>query len=385
MEKIRILEMVDKTFLGGGQIAVLSIAKGLDRERFEVSVCTREDGALVDEIKKSNIKHFPATLRTAKAGKTISEISSILKDEKIDILHTHGGVAGLFGRWAAHRCKTPVIVHTLHGIHYLHYRNPLLKVLGVLLEKHLSRFTDALIFVSAGDRKKGQELRLAPSEKMVVVKNGVDFSEYEKIKVNNKVNRAKELNLESVKPIIGSVARLHRQKGLIYLIKAAKKIAHVFPEMQILIVGDGPIRKKLERKARRLGLERRILFLGERKDIPTLLSLMDVFVLPSLWEGLPFALIEAAALGKPVVTTDVDGIRELIRDGETGVLVPPKNAERLAQAIVSILQDRKFASWLGENLKQEICPRYTLSRMVEETQNLYSRAWRLFSFSPSLK
>lgn len=384
MEKIRILEIIDKTFLGGGQVAVLSLAKRLDRERFEVSVCTQEEGALVDEINKNNIKHFPAAFSKAKARKTIREISSVLKDQKIDILHTHGGVAGFFGRWAAHKCKTPIVVHTLHGIHYLHYRNPLLKWLAILLERYLSRFTDALIFVSEGDKREGQKHRLAPSEKMAVIKNGVDFSEYRKIKVNNKVNIIRELNLESSKPLVGTVARLHRQKGLIYLIKAVKKMARIFPEVKILIVGEGPLRKKLERKTRRSGLEELILFLGERKDIPSLLSLLDVFILPSLWEGLPFALIEAAALGKPVVATDVDGIRELIRDGETGILVPPKNALRMAQAVISLLQDRQSASRMGKKLKQEICPRYTLSRMTEETQNLYLREWRLFSFQPSI-
>lgn len=380
---MRILEMVDKTFLGGGQIAVLSLAKNLDRGRFDVSVCTGKSGALVDEIKKNKMNYFPVTFRKAKAGKTIRAISSILRDQRIDILHTHGGVAGLFGRWAAHKCKTPVIVHTLHGIHYLHYRNPLLKFLGILLERSFSSFTDSLIFVSDGDRDKGQRYRLAPSEKMVVIKNGIDFSDYQKIKVNNKVNRIKELNLESSRSIVGTVARLHRQKGLIYLIKAAKKIVQIFPEVKILIIGEGPLREKLERRTNRLGLEKRVSFLGERKDIPELLSLLDVFILPSLWEGLPFALIEAAALEKPVVATEVDGIREVIRDRDTGFLVPPKNPESLAQAVISMLQNRESASHIGKKLKKEICHQYTLSRMVEETQNLYLREWRLFSFSQS--
>ncbi len=383
MEKIRILEIIDKTFLGGGQIAVLALAKNLDREIYDVSVCTGERGALVDELRKDKINYFPATFNMAKAGKSIRAISSILRDQRIDILHTHGGIAGLFGRLAGRKSKTPVIVHTLHGIHYLHYRNPLLKLLGIILERYLSGFTSALILVSDADHKKAERFSLAPSEKMVVIKNGVDFSDYQKINVSTKLSKIRELNLESSKPIVGTVARLHRQKGLIYLLKAVKKIAQSYPEVKMLIIGDGPLREKLKRKTQRLGIEKWVSFLGERKDIPALLSLFDVFVLPSLWEGLPFALIEAAALEKAVAVTKVDGIKEIVRDRETGILFPPKNPESLAQAVISLLQDREASSYMAEKLKKEIYPQYTLSRMVEETQNLYLKEWRLFSFSQS--
>lgn len=378
MEKIRILEMIDKTFLGGGQIHLLSLVKSLDRARFDISVCSRDRGALVDEVKKNQIKFFPVTFSKRRWGKTVREIAFILKSQRIDILHTHGGVAGLYGRWAAYKCRTPIIVHTLHGIHYLHYRNALLKFFCILLERYFSHFTDALIFVSDGDRKKGQKYKLASLEKMFVIKNGIDFSEYNKLKVNKEVSITKELCLESSKPIVGTVARLHRQKGLIYLLKAAKKISQVFPEVKILIIGEGSLREKLERKARSLGLERLVWFFGERRNIPMLLSLFDVFILPSLWEGLPYTLIEAGALAKPVVSTNVDGIREVIKNEETGILVPPKNAEILAQAVISLLQDREYALRLGRKLKKEIYPRYTLSRMVKETQDLYFKLFQIY-------
>ncbi len=255
--------------------------------------------------------------------------------------------------------------------------------MGIILERYLSGFTSALILVSDADHKKAERFSLAPSEKMVVIKNGVDFSDYQKINVSTKLSKIRELNLESSKPIVGTVARLHRQKGLIYLLKAVKKIAQSYPEVKMLIIGDGPLREKLKRKTQRLGIEKWVSFLGERKDIPALLSLFDVFVLPSLWEGLPFALIEAAALEKAVAVTKVDGIKEIVRDRETGILFPPKNPESLAQAVISLLQDREASSYMAEKLKKEIYPQYTLSRMVEETQNLYLKEWRLFSFSQS--
>jgi len=377
MQKIKILQMIDQSFLGGGQINLLSLAKNLDKERFEVFVCSSEKGPLVDEVRKNNLIHFPVTFSKRFNRKTVRDLISILRDNEIDILHTHGGVAGFYGRWAAHKCRLPVIIHTLHGIHYLHYRNSLLKWTYMLLERYFSRFTDALIFVSDADREKGKKFKLAPEEKMYVVKNGMDPSSRElrkKLMSETKKNR-RVLGLESSQPIVGTVARLHRQKGITYLLKAAKRIYQVFPEIKILIIGGGPLRSKLEREAKKLSLEDVVWFMGEREDVAKFLSVFDVFILPSLWEGLPYVLIEAAAFGKPVVATDIDGVREVIENGQTGILVPPKNPGSLAQAVVRLLQDKDYALKLGQKIDEEVPPRFTLSRMVAEIQNLYLRLY----------
>ena len=373
MKKIKVLEMIDLPFLGGGQINLLSIAKSLDMTKFEVSVCSQGDGPLVDEAKRNNIRHFPVPFSKKINRKVFQEIAFILKSNKIDILHTHGGVAGFYGRWAANRNNIPVVVHTLHGIHYLHYRNCLLKHFYILLERYFSRFTDALIFVSDADRKKGKKLKLAPEDRIYVIKNGIDFSAFlaEKNSMDFMKQWKRELDIESFQPVVGTVSRLHRQKGIPYLLEAAKKILKVFPAVKILIVGEGPQRQKLESLNRRLGLENYVLFLGERKDAQQFLFLFDVFVLPSLWEGLPYVLMEAAALGKPVVATDVDGVKEMVRDGESGILVPSKNPESLARSVIQLLQDRSYALELGKELKKEISQKYTLSSMVEQIQSLY--------------
>ncbi len=375
-KRIRVLEIVDKPFMGGGQIHLLSLAQGLDRDKFDVSVCPQEGGALADELRTQRIKHFPIPFQKRKWRQNIQGIASVLKTQKTEIIHTHGGVAGLYGRWAARKCRTPIIVHTLHGIHYLHYRNSLLKRVYIFLERYFSRFTDALVFVSDADRKAGQKYKLSSEERMVVLKNGVNFSEYRGMEGLERQAKIKELGLEGFQPIVGCVARLHRQKGLIYLVRAARKISQVFPDVCILIVGDGPLRRKLETEARRLGLENQLWFKGERRDIPQLLSVFDVFVLSSLWEGLPYALMEAAALAKPVVATDVDGVREIVRSGETGLLVPPRNPQGLAQAVITLLQDRDYASELGRNLKQDVTSRYTLSKMLAEMESLYLRLYQ---------
>jgi len=374
MEKIRVLEMIDRPFLGGGQINLLSIAKNLDREKFEVFVASREGGPLVDEVKKNKINYIPIPFSKGIKGKIFREIASFLERQRIDILHTHGGVAGLYGRWAAHKSRTPVVVHTLHGIHYLHYRNLLLKGAFILLERIFTRFTDALILVSDADRKRAAALKLAPESKMFVIKNGIDFTEAKERDYLEK--KKKELGLDLSQPIVGTVARLHRQKGLIYLLRAAREVQQAIPEVKILIVGGGPLHLKLERAVLRAGLGNCLVFMGERKDAQELLSLFDVFVLSSLWEGLPYVLIEASALGKPIVATDVDGVKEVIKNGETGILVPPRNPKKLAEAIIRLLQKKDFALKLGERAKKTIPLKYSLSRMVEEVQNLYLKLYQ---------
>jgi len=376
MTRIRVLEMIDKPSLGGGQIHIISLAKGLDREKFDIAVCSKGGGALEDELRRERISHFPAPFRKNGWRQNVRGIASVLEKHKPDILHTHGGVAGLYGRWAARKSRTPIIVHTLHGIHYLHYRNLLLKRACIVLERYFSRLTDALIFVSEADRKSGQQHKLSAEKKMVTLKNGIDFGLYQQLDKGAKQEKIRELRLEGFQPIIGSVARLHRQKGLTYLVQAAQKVSQVFPGIKILVAGSGPLKEKLEAEVHRLGLENQMCFMGERRDIPQLLSLFDVFVLSSLWEGLPYALMEAAALALPVVATDVEGVREIIKPRESGLLVPPRNPEALAQSIITLLQDPEYASRLGMNLRRDVANQYGLSKMLAAMESLYLKLYQ---------
>ncbi len=362
--------MIDQPFLGGGQINVLSLVRFLDRDRFEVSVCSRGDGPLVDELAREGIPHFPVAFSKRARKGIVKDIVSLLNSKRFDLLHTHGGVAGLFGRWSARKCdRPPRVVHTLHGIHYLHYRNFFLKYLYVYLERFFSRFSDAVIFVSDADRERGRRYKLVSEDKMIVIKNGIDFDAFES--ETSLEEESGEIGFDSSGPVVGTVARLHRQKGLPYLFQAAKKVRESFPEVKVWIVGGGSLRLKLQRLGKQLGLEKTVVMLGERKDAGPILSRFDVFVLSSLWEGLPYSLLEAAALAKPVVATDIDGVREIVKHAETGLLVPTRDPEHLAQAIVRLLKEREYAATLGQQLKDANHKEFSLSRMLQKTQDLY--------------
>lgn len=370
MTRIKVLQMIDKPFLGGGQINLLSLAESLDSRRFDISVCTSGHGPLVDALEKKNIPHFCLSFGKRFRRKTLSDIAALLHTHRFDILHTHGGVAGFYGRLASRKSALPrIVVHTLHGIHYLHYRNILLKRLYIFQEKYLSRFTDAVIFVSESDQMKGTKLGLVPNDKQALIKNGIDYSAYELQAQRNPEDMVDQQSNNP--PLVGCVARLHRQKGILYLLKAAGLIRLSFPEVKVWIVGGGPQKAKLDHLNKRLGVSSHVRILGERKDVPQLVSCFDVFVLPSLWEGLPYSLLEAAALSKPVVASDIDGVREIIRHGQTGLLVPPRKPRLLAEAVIQLLRDRDYASHLGRNLKAEVRKTFTLEQMVSQVQDLY--------------
>jgi glycosyltransferase involved in cell wall biosynthesis len=370
MKRIKVLEMIDRPFLGGGQINLLALARFLDRETFEVSVCSRGEGPLVEALLEEGIEHFPIAFSKRIQKGIVEDIVSLLNTNRFDILHTHGGVAGLFGRWSSRKCDRPLrVVHTLHGIHYLHYRNFLLKYLYINLERFFSRFSDAVIFVSNADRERGHRFKLVPEDKMILIKNGIDFEAFES--AASLENGGGEFGSDTSIHVVGTVARLHRQKGLPYLFQAAKKVREAVPEAVVWIVGGGSLLQKFQRLVKKQNLNETVNLLGERKDVAKLLARFDVFVLPSLWEGLPYSLLEAAALAKPVVATDIEGVREVIKHGETGLLVPAKDPVRLAQAAVRLLKEREYASTLGRNLKAAAKKEFSISRMLQKTQDLY--------------
>jgi len=364
--------MIDRPFLGGGQVTLLTLAGGLDRDRFEIFALSEPGGPLVEELGKLGVPHIPADLRKSSGPGAVAAIAAALKEHRIDVLHTHGGIAGLYGRWAAKRAGTPAVVHTIHGIHYLHYRNPLARRAFIVLERRLSRITDAVIFVSEADLEQGRRLRLAPPEISHLIRNGVDPAIPA---VASDSGRKREELGASGKPLVAAVSRLHRQKGVVYLLRAVPFVRRELPSVKVAIAGGGPLQKALASEIRRLGIGDAALLLGERTDAREILAAADVFVLPSLWEGLPYVLVEAAALGMPIVAADIDGVREVIRSGETGILVPPKNPAALAAALLLLLGDRALALKLGENARREIPGRFSIGRMIAETGSLYEEVY----------
>jgi len=368
--RIRVLEMINDGTIGGGQMHVIQILKNLDRTRFEPFIACSRAGELLGEFEALAAGCVFSPIGKRPHVDTLLRLGKFIKTQDIQIVHTHGGIAGLWGRLAAWMAGA-ASVHTLHGIHFLYYENALTRKLYIQLERFLGQFTDRVICVAESDRQKCLEHKLYPADKCTVIKNGILLRDQADASFDPAAFR-KSLGIENSARIIGHVARLHHQKGQRYLLEAFEQVLKRYPDTVLLIVGDGPLRNELETLASDLRLADHVRFLGFRQDVPNILSVIDLFVLSSLWEGLPIVLLEAMAMGKPVVSTDVDGIRELIVQRQEGLLAPPKNPARLAEAMSALLMDHGLADDLGRRAHNKIYTHYGVEQMVKAIETVYA-------------
>jgi len=357
----RILLVIDEATVGGGQQHVLWLAEGLNRAQFEVAVACEARGYLVDELHKHEIRHYPVSMSNLPNPIAIRACLNIIHEYAPAIVHTHGGTAGVTGRLAALMVPAVRIVHTYHGIHYLHDSRMARRMIFGKTEKALGRATDRCICVSQGDFRIGSEAGIIIPERTTIVRNGIATKPYECVRTYDTTEH----------PVIGTIGRLHPQKGHRFLIEAARDVIGRYPGAEFQIIGDGELDGELKARTAKLGLEGNIRFLGSRTDIAALLEKMDVFVLPSLWEGLPLVLLEAMASGLPVVATAVDGVTEIARDRVETLLVKPKDVGALSHAMLMLLGSRTIAEQLGRAAKLTVVERFGVDRMVRETEDVY--------------
>jgi len=290
----------------------------------------------------------------------------LLADFKPDILHIHGFRAAVWGRPIARLARVPVVVCSVHNkwgneIHYF-------------FDRLSSRLGDAIIpFSSAVKNFLTDESGIDPDRVMNPVYIGIDIDRFKEIDIKKITSVREDLGINESTNIIGFVGALSEQKGLIYLIDAFKKIYREFPNLKCILIGEGDLENELKSKVKEVELQDHILFLGQRYDIPALLNLMDIFVLPSLWEGLPQVVLEAMAAGVPVVATEVDGTPEIISDGVNGFLVPARDSQKLANALKKLLADSALRLTLSERGYETVCNRFSVKRMVSEFDILYKR------------
>ena len=289
------------------------------------------------------------------------QITQTIRRLRVDIIHTHSSKAGFLGRLGARLAGVPHIVHTPHGHVFEGYFSPAATRTFIALERLAARWTDRIITLSDEEARDHLRYGIGRPRQFVTIPSGVDL---------DPVRQATPVRLMSGSPIIGTVARLAPVKGIEHLIAAASSILSELPGARFLIVGDGELRSALEAKARACGVADRIHFAGYRNDVPAILAGMDMFVLPSLNEGMGRVLVMAMALGKPIVATRVGGIPELLGDGEAGVLVPPADPGALAEAICATLADPMRAQQLGEAGRRR-SPRYSAAAMLEALTKLY--------------
>jgi glycosyltransferase involved in cell wall biosynthesis len=362
---------MDDASLGGGQIHVLLLARHLDPDRFRVSIACAPSGWLVDEARREGIPHHPVSIANTLRWSSFAEMRRLLSTGEFDIVHTHGGTAGFWGRIGVSvaggsRASRPLLVHTYHGIHYLGTGSTVPSWFR-MIDAALVSQTDGMICVCRSDYTKAVAAHIADPSRTVVIPYGIETEKFDR---RAGERPAGDRGPSGSRPFIfGNVGRLHKQKNQERLIEAFASAK--FENAELWIIGEGEMRPRLAKKIADLGLERTVRLLGEQHDIPGLLEKMDIFVLPSLWEGQPLALLEAMTAGLPVIASDVDGIADLIGHGSNGLLVAPEDTAALAGSMRSLMADPVLRARLALEARNTIMSRYTAEGMAASIGELY--------------
>ncbi|MCP4267540.1 MAG: glycosyltransferase family 4 protein [Candidatus Brocadiaceae bacterium] len=352
--------------IGGLQRVASDIALNIDQTKFEVSVCAlREGGPFEDEMLEAGIRviRLPAT-HNGVDYLSFWKLFKLLKKEKPHLIHTHNTQPLLDGIMAAILAGVPVRIHTDHAREFPDKRR------YMYAEWFMSHFTDRMVAVSDSTKADLVKYEKIKPKKIEVIQNGIDGKKH-LVKIDIK-EKKKELGIENTfTPILGFVGRLSNEKGLIYLIKAIKLLVKDFPEVILLIAGEGELLNALKREIVELGIERNVTFLGPRNDIWEVMQLFDIFVLPSEREGLSLVLLEATAAALPIVATDVGGNRIVVKDGENGFVVRPKDTYSLYNAIKQLISNegfqRRFAEYSFDLFKNN----FSIEKMVKKYETLY--------------
>jgi glycosyltransferase involved in cell wall biosynthesis len=302
----------------------------------------------------------------------LAKMVRLVRQVKPDVVHTHMAKAGTVGRLAARICGVPLIVHTYHGHVFHGYFSPTKTRLFLTIERALGLATNRIIVVGDGQRDEIASYGVAARDKLVPIRLGLELGQFLHAEQARGELRA-ELGIGSEVPLIGIVARLVPIKAHEVFFLAAKRVRAARPNAQFVLVGDGERRAELETMAAEMGLSDVVRFLGWRRDLQRVYADLDVVALTSRNEGSPVALIEALASARPVVSTAVGGVAEVVVNGQTGLTVPPGDPAAVAESILSLLSDPALAERLGQAGRRHVYPRYDSSRLVDDVRNLYLR------------
>ncbi len=371
MRKSRIIHIQVLPILSGVQKSMLDIISRLDPNKYDITVLCQTEGDLTQALKQKNIRFI--TLPELKREinpyydfLAFLKLYKLLKHGKYDLVHTHSSKPGIIGRLAAKAAGIKCIVHTVQGFAFHEHSSNVQIFLVRLLEKLAGMASHKVIFVNSKDRDIASKMKLVPNQKMVTIHNGVDLNQF------NSANGLKNGNgIKKNGAMVGMVARLWEQKAPQDYIASIPKVVAKMPDAKFLVIGDGPLETELKKMSDKLGIEKNVQFLGWRQDINDLLKVIDVVVLPSLWEGLPVAILEAMALSKPIVATNIKGNNELVVHGETGYLVKPGNPEEISSYVLKLLNDQPLAKKMGRLGYSRVKEKFALNKIVEQTSSLY--------------
>ena len=376
MKKTRILEGIRQGKIGGGESYPLGLVENLDRDQFEPVVLSFTDGPMVDRLRSQGIETHVIFTEQPFDIRIWKMVNNLIAELDIDIVHAHGtrACSNLF--WSARRLGLPM-VYTCHAWSFHLDQHPLVKKMRVWSEDFLTSRMDVNICGCEANKNTGKEM--FRDFDAVVINNSIDSrrfnptDEYKEIRV--------ELGIGKEELVIVSVARFTSQKQPLKLIRAFARVSASVPQARLLMIGDGEEKEAAVKLIRTLGLGDKVILQPFRQDIPDVLASSDIYVLPSLWEAFPIALLEAMSMGKAVIGTNVDGTPEIIRDRENGLLIEIDDLEaNLESSLLELCGNGELRERLQTNAVKSIYNKYTVENLARKNENIYRELVRPLPF-----
>lgn len=379
IKRVKVVHIITRLDVGGSSTNTIETVARLDPSRYDVLLISgRTDdpqGTIVAGLKQRNIRYeFIDDLRRNidlfKDLEALIKLYRRIKKERCAIVHTHSSKAGILGRWAAKWAGVPIIIHTPHGHIFYGYFNRIVTGIFVWIERAAAKFTDRIVTLTERGRREHVEFKIGPLEKFIAIPSGIDIHPARFSEEDTRQLRGQWI-IPSERFIFGTVARLDPIKGIPYLVQAMAEVVKAKPDSQLLIVGDGEQKQELQASCERLGIKYHVTFTGHQNNVGRFMEMMDVFVLPSLNEGMGRVLLDAMVLSKAVIASNVGGIPDVVDDGKTGLLVPAKDPQALAQAMLRLRNDAALTAEFGRQGHKKVTEGFSLDSMVQKIAGLY--------------
>ncbi|MFC2053202.1 glycosyltransferase family 4 protein [Chloroflexota bacterium] len=379
MKPISVLQSITRLIVGGAQEHVMYIAALLDKNRYQVDILsgpqTGMEGSLIEEVRARDIPLIivPELVRQISPWKdfcAMTKMKRAMRNNHYVIVHTNSSKAGILGRFAARMAGVPIIIHTVHGWSFHDEMSSLTRSCYILLERQAAKFSNAIITVSNLDIEKGLSAGIGSRQQYHLIRSAIPLDEFNPSKFDRDAIR-QELGIPKDTVVVGNIGRFSHPKNPMDWLQIAVEISRAADNVHFLLVGDGPLRYEFENLLKSEGLWERTTLTGLRRDVPRMLSVMDIFIFTSSREGLPRTIPQAMAMGIPVIANRVGGIPEVIQEGVTGYLCQPGDIYKPAEICIYLINHPIKREKVGRKGRAIAENEFSVDVMIKQTSNLY--------------
>lgn len=362
---MRVLHIINTAEIGGGGEHLVQLTAALRPRGVESDVVVGRDGPATQRLRAAGV---PVTVVGPLGVAAPVRLARVMRSVRPDLLHLHGSRAGFAGAMAAAVIGMRPVIYTAHAFSFKRrLPRPVVYLFG--LAERLTCGTSArVVCLTEGDRRAAAARGISTGH-FTVIPNGIDVQRFATAS-----HCREEFGFAPTTPVVGLIARLVPDKDPVAFVRVAYAVAAMDPAVRFLLVGDGPLRSEVERSVREMNLQSRIRMTGFRHDVAELLATMDLVVVTSRWEGLPLVVLEAMAASRPVVASHLPGVAEVVIDRETGLLVPPQDPRRLAEAVTALLHDPNRRIVMGQRARARVEREFSVERMIAATVDVYRDA-----------